>query len=210
MSDPAARALAATLIARGEIPPGVNGALPAGRIIADLLAEADGSAVVVRERTRLHVVRNSSTRGVPGRLHRAEHRHLAVLKPWIEVFEMEAAAQAGRKAERADVGDEDVIRAIDAGWFWVWEVDGEPVQFTGHNPPVYGVVRIGPVFTPAEHRRRGYASAAVGAVSRLLLDEGHRVCLYTDVDNPTSNKVYADLGFVPVVDQANHRIVDGR
>jgi predicted GNAT family acetyltransferase len=40
-------------------------------------------------------------------------------------------------------------------------------------------------------------------VSRLLQTEGARVCLFTDQANPTSNKIYAALGYQPVVDMAN-------
>jgi predicted GNAT family acetyltransferase len=65
------------------------------------------------------------------------------------------------------------------------------------------VARIGPVFTPRERRGRGYASAAVAQVTRLVLDQGARACLFTDRANPTSNKIYAALGYRPVVDMVN-------
>ena len=80
---------------------------------------------------------------------------------------------------------------------------GEVVHLTAHNPPSFGVARIGPVFTPKEHRGQGYASAGVAGVSRLLREQGADVCLYTDQANPTSNKIYAAIGYVPVVDQGN-------
>lgn len=88
------------------------------------------------------------------------------------------------------------------------DLERERVHVTGVNPPSFGVARIGPVYTPAEHRGRGYASAAVAAVSRRLLADGSRVCLFTDQANPTSNKIYQQLGFRPVVDMAN-LLVDG-
>ena len=37
----------------------------------------------------------------------------------------------------------------------------------------------------------------------MLRDRGAEVCLYTDQANPTSNKIYAAIGYVPVVDQGN-------
>jgi predicted GNAT family acetyltransferase len=64
------------------------------------------------------------------------------------------------------------------------------------NPAVAGVVRIGPVYTPPEALRRGYASSAVADVSREALGTGAHTCmLYTDLNNPTSNKIYADVGY---------------
>ena len=98
---------------------------------------------------------------------------------------------------------EDMVERIDAGRVWLWEVAGEPVHLTGFNAPSFGVARVGPVYTPRAHRGRGYASAAVAGVSRRLLDEGVRVCLFTDQANPTSNRIYQALGYRPVVDMAN-------
>jgi predicted GNAT family acetyltransferase len=63
------------------------------------------------------------------------------------------------------------------------------------------------VYTPPAERRRGYAAAAVAEVSRRLLDQGARVCLFTDQANPTSNALYARLGYEPVVDMANLLVV---
>ena len=50
--------------------------------------------------------------------------------------------------------------------------------------------------TPPALRRRGYAGSAVAAASRRALTGGARQCmLYTDLDNPTSNKIYAEVGY---------------
>ena len=77
----------------------------------------------------------------------------------------------------------------------VWE-DGQPVSMIGVAPEVAGVVRIGPVYTPTHFRRRGYAGSAVAAASRRALVSGAARCmLYTDLDNPTSNKIYAEVGY---------------
>ena len=62
---------------------------------------------------------------------------------------------------------------------------------------------MGPVYTPRERRGRGYASAGVAGVSRIVLAQGARACLFTDQANPTSNKIYAALGYRPVVDMVN-------
>jgi predicted GNAT family acetyltransferase len=71
----------------------------------------------------------------------------------------------------------------------------------GVSPPVAGVVRIGPVYTPMEHRRRGYAGSAVAAASRRALARGAERCmLFTDLANPTSNKIYAEVGYRRVGD----------
>jgi predicted GNAT family acetyltransferase len=88
---------------------------------------------------------------------------------------------------------------------WFWDDDG-PVHLTGSNVPAYGVVRVGPVFTPKQHRSRGYAGAAVAEVSRRIVAGGARACLFTDQANPTSNRLYETLGYRRVVDMANLRV----
>src|SRR3712207_2276696 len=80
---------------------------------------------------------------------------------------------------------------------------GEVAPLTAHSCPSFGVVRLRPVFTPGEHGGHGDVSAAVAGVTRLLSEEGDRACLYTDQANPTSNKIYAAIGYRPVAETAN-------
>lgn len=208
MPDPAARALARLLHERGEQVRGCNGALPAARLLAEETAALDGLTAVVHERTRLHELGDLvEPAPVPGRLRRAVLADTDPVLAWYRAFEVDAAEQAGRTADAPELAyltPEDMVQRIVDGRIWLWETDaGERVQMTGRTAPSFGVTRIGPVYTPGEHRGNGYASAAVAAVSRQLLDEGVRVCLFTDRANPTSNRIYQRLGFRPVVDMAN-------
>jgi predicted GNAT family acetyltransferase len=57
------------------------------------------------------------------------------------------------------------------------------------------VRRIGPVYTPPELRGRGYAAAVTSAATQVVLDAGADAVLYTDLTNPTSNRLYARLGY---------------
>jgi GNAT superfamily N-acetyltransferase len=83
---------------------------------------------------------------------------------------------------------------------WIWEADGEPVSMVGYHHAVFGVCRVGPVYTPPEHRRHGYAGALTSHVSAVILAQGNQACLYTDLANPTSNKIYHQAGYRPVAD----------
>ncbi|HWN22194.1 MAG TPA: GNAT family N-acetyltransferase, partial [Gaiellaceae bacterium] len=85
--------------------------------------------------------------------------------------------------------------------FVLWEDGGEAVSATAFGSSTPNGSRIGPVYTPPERRGHGYASALVAEVSQARLDAGKRFCfLYTDLANPTSNKIYVDLGYERVCD----------
>jgi predicted GNAT family acetyltransferase len=79
---------------------------------------------------------------------------------------------------------------------WLWQVDGVPVAQASARPVIAGMSRIGPVYTPPEHRRHGYGAAVTAAASRWALDVGARlVVLFTDAGNPSTNALYPRLGY---------------
>ncbi len=217
MPDAAALALARAVHDRAEVVGGLNGSLPAAEVCAGELARLQGDMVEVAQHTRLFELGELVPPiGVPGRLRRATLDDFDLAKAWVDRFMYDADVQAGRDPAahgREEVAPEDLRRRIEEGCYWFWLDEAVPglgeerVHLTGANPPSYGVARIGPVYTPPEQRRKGYAGAAVAEVSRLLLDQGARVCLYTDQANPTSNRIYQALGYRAVVDQVNLRIV---
>ncbi|MDX6248603.1 MAG: hypothetical protein QOF10_1963 [Kribbellaceae bacterium] len=89
---------------------------------------------------------------------------------------------------------------IKLGRLWLWENDGRVVSLVGHQSAVFGATRVGPVYTPAADRGHGYASALTAYVTQRILASGSEACLYTDLANPTSNKIYAAIGYEPVAD----------
>jgi predicted GNAT family acetyltransferase len=129
----------------------------------------------------------------PGRLRAADASDRSLMIEWLEAFEIEAGVLAGQAQTMVD-------SRMASGRLLVWD-DGGPVSVLGTNPPVAGVVRVGPVYTPPEHRRKGYAGSAVAAASRYALAAGATSCmLFTDLANPTSNKIYAEVGYQRVGD----------
>jgi predicted GNAT family acetyltransferase len=56
------------------------------------------------------------------------------------------------------------------------------------------------VYTPPNLRRRGYATECVAKLSKYILEEGNKYCfLFTDLMNPTSNKIYQKIGYRPII-----------
>ena len=184
------------LHARGEEVGGANGALPAARSFADETARLTGGDVRGR---RAHPAASSSASWssrapAPGRLRPATEDDAGLALDWFRAFHADADEQAGRTGDgrrrRGHFDLDDMSGRIAAGGSGSgWTTAGR-VHLTGANPPAFGVARVGPVYTPREHRGRGYAGAAVAEVSRRLVAEGARACLFTDQANPTSNRIY--------------------
>jgi predicted GNAT family acetyltransferase len=127
-----------------------------------------------------------------------------LLRRWIRAFSEEALPpERPRDDARTDL-DIDLRLAGRGGGYWLWE-DGTPVSLSGHRD-VPGVgSRIGPVYTPPQHRRRGYATRLVAELSAARLALGDPACfLFTDVANPTSNSVYARIGYVRVCEAVEY------
>lgn len=206
MPDAAADALATALLERDEPLGGVSGARPSADRCAEQIASATGASTEVVMHTRLFELGALVPPvAVPGRLRPVRPAEAFRALDWMRRFLVDAEAQGGRAAHPSR--DPGAITIADAHrrirdrtlWFWV-DADDTPVHLTGANPPSYGVCRIGPVYTPPEQRGRGYATAAVAAVSRNLRDAGARPILFTDQANPTSNRIYVALGYRAVVD----------
>lgn len=83
----------------------------------------------------------------------------------------------------------------------IWLVDDQPVSMAMSNRPQLTSIGISAVYTPNEYRGKGYASAVVATLSQELLNQGYqRINLFTDLANPTSNKIYKAIGFNEVCD----------
>jgi uncharacterized protein len=176
--------------------PALHGPEPAASAVAHAWSELAGVAVRPGRRQRLHVLQSLERHApaVAGTLRGAEDRDLARLIEWIAAFVAEAAPD--EPSDPRDIA----FRYFDQGGLFVWD-DGEPVALAGFTGRTANGVRVGPVYTPPERRRRGYATAAVSTLTGRLLDAGHRYCcLYTDLSNATSNRIYRHIGYRPVCD----------
>ena len=124
-----------------------------------------------------------------------------LLVEWVEAFAEEAVPDSPATASS---DGRHTAEGQGTGGFLLWDDDGI-VSLAGWGGLTPNGVRIGPVYTPPEHRRRGYGSAVTAAASASQLADGRRFCfLYTDLANPTSNKIYMDIGYEPVCDSVDY------
>lgn len=202
LSGQDADALADRLADLGHSPPGVSADRETAAAFARAWERRTGAAAVLRRREGLYRLGTLAAPepAPPGRARVATEADRAQLVAWHGEF-AEAVGEHGPRDSGTWADDR-----IAYGGITLWETpDGTPAAMAGATRPIAGQLRIGPVYTPAHLRGRGYAGAATAEVSRAALASGaDEVLLFTDLANPTSNGLYQRIGYQPVADFATY------
>jgi predicted GNAT family acetyltransferase len=201
----AAQLIAAWLAADPELP-GVNAVADTSRALAAAYRAQTGGRSELRMSMALHALAPhelvAPPRPAAGGLRAPRREELELVVEWYLAFIDESDIEEAPDAARASA-----ISRIERELLFLWDEGGDPVSLIGRTVAVAGVPRIGPVYTPPPLRGRGYASTAVAALSRRLFDGGaRRVVLFTDLGNPTSNKIYAEVGYRRLADYEEHAL----
>ena len=189
------QALADAMAAEAPEVPGVMSEAGTASAFAGRWAEVRRAPAVPEDAQRLFRLGELTPPAtVGGRLRPPDEADRPLLERWAAAF----------RDETGDRGPFDPAKVVDrqlAGRrLRLWD-DGGPVSMANASAVVGGVSRVGPVYTPPEHRRRGYAAACVAGVSARMLAAGAEVCvLHTQLANPTSNALYRRLGYEPVAE----------
>jgi predicted GNAT family acetyltransferase len=199
LPERAGQALAEALAARGRRLPSVNARQRDAEAFAAAWTGLVGGTAREFRRSRLYSLERLEPPAPPG----PGRARVAAAADRDVVTSLFAAAsqEIGDLAQRpvADLVDE----RLSHDGVTLWEVDGAAVSVAGRTRPVAATARVGPVYTPPEFRRRGYAGAVTAAVSQAALDGGaSHVVLFTDLANPVSNALYQRLGYRAVEDRA--------
>ncbi|MHA1976647.1 MAG: GNAT family N-acetyltransferase [Candidatus Hodarchaeales archaeon] len=97
-------------------------------------------------------------------------------------------------------------QALQNKMVYVLKVNGEIVSMVKRAHVTPNGQTVNAVYTPPNERKKGYATEAVAKLSQLILTEGKKFCfLFTDLANPTSNKIYQTIGYRPVIDMDLYR-----
>ncbi len=179
--------------------PAVAGPEPAAGVFAGLWSALTGVAAQPATRMRVFEARRVVQPRIPaGGFRVATEADLPTVARWTAAFTEEAGLDD--PSDPADVARERIRERS----LFLWE-DARPLSLAAWAGRTGRSVRVNFVYTPPEHRGRGYASACVASLTQRLLDEGFaRCCLYTDLSNPTSNKIYQAIGYRPVCDAAEY------
>ncbi len=183
--------------------PGVIGPRYLSQRFAEAWQKRTGDTVFLEMNERIHrltkVLIDAQSLGAI-RLARSHDRDWII--EWVQEFIHEATPLQSQGALRnAERSTAKLNLDPHAGGFFVLESNGTARCLVGYGNPTIKGIRVGPVYTPPLYRRRGYATELVRAVSQTLLDWGYReVYLFTDLKNPTSNRIYRTVGYEVVAD----------
>lgn len=174
--------------------PGVLGPSDVAKGVAKKWAAVTGGGFDLLRRQRVHELREvMSPTPERGSLRLARESDADLVARWWYEFHYEIFREADRKAAQPAAH-----RRMEEGDIYLWEDQG-PVSMAMKTRPTRNGISVSLVYTPPELRGRGYATACVGELSRLLLESGFRFCaLFADVSNAAANHVYQSIGYKPL------------
>ncbi len=142
---------------------------------------------------------------VPGRMRKATMDDLDFVLNGVCGFMKDIHGQDSQPDEHR----ERYIPRVQNGQLYLWETpEGEIVSMAGTVRPLPHGETINAVYTPPEHRGKGYCQNTVAAVCREKFAEGKEYCtLFVEKKNPISNRVYKKIGFEIVENCYEYKLV---
>ena len=181
--------------------PGVIGDKEIAEKFAEAWAAETGATVELQMDEGLYRI-DSPVRGLeksPGSWRVANKQDAELLEKWYLLF----SEETGIGTPGYEEASMKIEQFLDGKEIYVWEVDGQVVACMKKSRPSKHGITVSFVYTPEEHRRKGYARTMVAEVTEELLLEFDFVLLYTDLKNPTSNKIYSEIGYEQIANPAH-------
>jgi len=197
--------LADALLERGVILPGVNGLKEVSDAFAELWKENTGQQARILTRLRSYELRKVEELDFPpGSLRVAKESDAPLAEEMLQAMAEEAVA-----GPHPPSNQERLLPGIRAERLFFWEDEGQIVSVGMANRPLTHSINVSGVYTLPDFRRKGYARALVAEISKRMLAQGYEIVhLFTDLANPTSNKIYQEIGFRPVCDYHQYEFFD--
>lgn len=127
-----------------------------------------------------------------------ESPELDLVTKWRVAFAIEALGLRDSPAVERDA-HADMLRHQRDGSHWILLAHGTPVAYSAFNARLPDVVQVGGVWTPPEHRGRGYGRAVVaGSLIDARREGVTRAVLFTD--DAAAQRAYKAIGFQHVAD----------
>jgi predicted GNAT family acetyltransferase len=171
--------------------PGVLGPADAAAAVADSWERSGRGGRALTRRQRVYQLREVQAAPLDqGRLRLAGLQDLELVSRWRYQFTLGILGTANRGQS-----DRIVLERIENRDVYLWEA-GRPVSMAMKTRPTRHGITVSYVYTPPGSRGRGYATACVAELSRVLLDAGWQFCtLFADVDNSIATHIYEKIGY---------------
>jgi predicted GNAT family acetyltransferase len=148
----------------------------------------------------------------PGRLRPATVRESELLGDWLMEFQGITRHHDAEDRHAAGVLVDGLLARKD---LYVWDAGDNatprPVSMAARGRATARGVAVSLVYTPPEERGRGYATACVAHLSRLLLESDWQFCtLFVDEANATTKTLYTRIGYHPIAVLAAYRFDPAR
>jgi RimJ/RimL family protein N-acetyltransferase len=188
------------LIKRNPILPGILGFNDGALLFSQLWAERTSSKFILSMHERIYRLTkvNPKTLG-PNVFTHAAIDEKDLISDWIKGFIRECFPDTPEDAVVEST--EGIEKGIKGKKFYVLKVGDKPVSMVKSSGVTPNGQTINAVYTPPKERNNGYATELVAKISQKILDDGKKYCfLFTDLANPTSNKIYQKIGYRSVID----------
>lgn len=185
----AAMEIASAFMDSGIEPKRIAGPDSTARAVANAIANKSGQAFHAKTFWNSYVLTESvkPPQMAPGSLRHARPEESDVVAEFGERY-------GNEKPALVDVSSY-LLRKLDDELLWAWDHDGIRTLI-GMAGRTRNVIRVAAVYTPDEHRRKGYASAAVWEVTEHYLNNGCRATtLMVDKRDPQVGRIYEKLGY---------------
>ena len=204
INKPALETLADTLIGNDWPLPGVNGVDAVSDCFAEIWQEKTGQQARRIMNTRAYELRQVVPVEYPsGGMTLAKESDAQCGADMLNAMAEEIIVGPKRQYTA-----QSMLEIIRKQYVFFWQDAGEIVSITIANRPQIKGICVGGVYTPPALRKRGYARALVAEVSKELLGRGYEFTnLFTDLSNPTSNKIYQEVGYRPICDYHQYEFI---
>ncbi len=177
--------------------PGVIGPVGISGRFAELWSAKKGVSFELDMNQRVYELREvADVACASGFFRRADGDDIDTLAVWTAAFSAEALGEVMLHEAAREL----IAGKIKTGGAFIWQ-DKVPVTMACSARPTACGIAVNLVYTPPEHRKKGYATCCVARLSAELLAGGRKFCaLFTDLKNPVSNGIYQKIGYRPVCD----------
>jgi predicted GNAT family acetyltransferase len=123
---------------------------------------------------------------IPGFLRLCDASERALVKKWSKLYAIERSTPIDTESF--------FLRKLDEKLMYAWDLNG-PQAIATISAPTSNGIKISAVFTPANARGSGFATAIVSELSKRLLGEKYTFVTLSAEDGHDSERMYRAIGF---------------